>query len=328
MARLLAARLIDPMRQQHKKIKSRKGGSDSPLRVLTIPIADDCYSPDAMPPRIGGETGMRCALYIACRSDRPKANMSTIQRPRTAHHPDLGQLILLHGISTHAVENLLQSSALRSVLHDGHQYVVRSELEAYGQTDIEDLIDLDAVVEINEHTAPDRLHEAVQMQADADEYIAPSRSRLVQRVEEYLQRDPTTNPFARPLGWPSIWDDAVHIAVNMAGDLEASRIAQAYQNIVTTSGGGNIDAEAFIQFHRTLLSLAAPELDDRFPEIWQPGYGLLPVPSDVASRTMVLAVLRRLVALFSGYRGNPEGSETPSQLMGDYLALVQTGMQG
>jgi hypothetical protein len=213
-------------------------------------------------------------------------------------------------------------------LHHGHRYVIRAELEAYSPTDIEDLIDLDAIVEIDADSTPDRLHEAVQYQADTDEQHASSRARFVQRVQDALKHGPATNPFAATLEWPTIWSDAAQIAVNTAGDIEAARMARAYQNLASVSESGNIDPDAFAAFHRALLALAAPELDDRFSEIWQPGYGLLAVPSDVASHTMVLAVLRRLVALFSGHRGNPEGSETPSQVMVDHLALVQARKQG
>jgi hypothetical protein len=213
-------------------------------------------------------------------------------------------------------------------LHNGHRYVVRTELEAYSPTDIEDLINLDAIVEIDADSTSDRLHEAVQYQNDTDKHHASSRARFIQRVHDALEHGPTANLFAAALVWPTIWSDAAQIAVNMAGDIEAARMAQAYQNLATASETGDIDGDAFTAFHRTLLALAAPELDERFPEIWQPGNGLLAVPEDIASRTAVLAILRRFVALFSGYRGNPEGSETPSKIMGDYLTLVQLRSQG
>lgn len=252
----------------------------------------------------------------------------TNSQPRTTHHPDLGQLILLEGIPAEPLEGLFQSGVLRTILHDGRRYVVRAELEAYSPTDIDELIDLNAIVEVDEASTPDRLHEAVQNQADTDKHLAPSRARLIQRVHSALERGPTANPVAATFEWPTIWADAAHIAVNMVGDVEVARMALAYQNLTTAPESGDIDPGTFAAFHRTLLALAAPELDDRFPEIWQPGYGLLAVPSDATSRTMVLAVLRRLMALFSGYRGNPEGSETPSQVMGDYLPLVQARLQG
>jgi hypothetical protein len=254
--------------------------------------------------------------------------MTTILQPRTIHHPDLGQLILVHGIPAEPLEGLRQSGALRTILHEGHRYVVRAELEAYSPTDIEDLINLDAIVEIGADSTSDRLHEAVQDQADTDMHHASSRARFIQRVHDALKHGPTTNPFAATLEWPTIWSDAAQIAVNMAGDVATAQMAQAHQNLATAWESGDVDTETFAAFHRTLLALAAPELEKRFSEIWQPVYGLLAVPSDVASRTMVLAVLRRLVALFSGHRGNPEGSETPSQVMGDYLALVQARKQG
>lgn len=254
--------------------------------------------------------------------------MSTILQPRTTHHPDLGQLILLEGISAEPLKSLLEGGALRTILHDGHRYVVRAELDAYSPTDIKDLIDLDAIVEINEASVSDRLHQAVQDQADTDTHLPPSHARLIQRVHSALERGPTANTIAATLEWPTIWSDAAQIAVNMAGDIEAARMAQAYQNLATASETGDIDGDTFTAFHRTLLALAAPELDERFPEIWQPGNGLLAVPEDIASRTAVLAILRRFVALFSGYRGNPEGSETPSKIMGDYLTLVQLRSQG
>lgn len=254
--------------------------------------------------------------------------MSTILHPRTTHHPDLGQLILLHGIAAEPLEGLMQSGAVRAIVHNGNRYVVRAELDAYSATDIEDLIDLDAVVEIDADSTSDRLHEAVQNQADTDKHYTSSRARFIQRVHDALKHGPTANPFAATFEWPTFWSDAAQIAVNMAGDIEATHMAQAYQNLVAASKSGDLDPDTFTAFHRALLALAAPELDECFSEIWKPGYGLLAAPSDVASRTMVLAILGRLVAIFSGHRGNPEGSETPSQVMGDYLALVHTRSQG
>jgi hypothetical protein len=84
---------------------------------------------------------------------------------------------------------------------------------------------------------------------------------------------------------------------------------------------GTIDSVGLPHFHRVLLSIAAPELGERFDEIWSPGYGLLEI-KDPKRQPMVLAVLRRLTKTFTGYRGEPEGSETPTRVMNQYFDLV------
>lgn len=242
---------------------------------------------------------------------------------RTITHPQLGQMILLDGISGQTIETLIQAESLRCILHKGHRYVVRGELAGYCPAGVEDAIDLDSIVEIDDQAIPEPLQIAIRAQTVIDEQIPASRSRLVRNVLGALRNPPTQHIFAHALRWPEIWASAAHIALNTASEFEAIRIAEAYHNVTVEPGSGLIDEAAFTVFHRTLLSLAAPELDPYFLQIWQAGYGLLIISQEPGAHAAVLNVLRRLVSLFSGYRGVPEGSDTPVQVMADYLRLVR-----
>ncbi|MCK1621042.1 hypothetical protein IVA96_31630 [Bradyrhizobium sp. 159] len=169
-----------------------------------------------------------------------------------------------------------------------------------------------------DHSAGTALVGAVQAQASTDEIVRSKRAGLIAFAK--ANQRPTSHPFAQ-VRWKSFWDDVADVGANLAGEAEAQRISAALTMLEESAANGTIGNVGLPHFHRVLLSLAAPELDEQFDAVWSPGCGRLEI-KDTDRQPLVLAVLRRLTKTFTGYRGDPEGSETPSHVMNQYLDLV------
>jgi hypothetical protein len=237
--------------------------------------------------------------------------------PAFFDHPELGQIRSVISFPPHVrefLQNMIAEGDIRCIWHEGHQFVPLREVEPYSLTDL----DGEELEQVFLPAAGEALLGAVEAQASSDEAIQRKRAKLVEFVR--APRNPAPNPFAQVL-WKFFWRDAADVGANLASEAEAQKMADALTVLNESAADGTVNSVGLPHFHRVLLSVAAPELDAKFDEIWSPGRGRLEI-DDLQKLTTVLVTLRRLIMTFTGYRGDPEGSQTPVYEMNQYLQLV------
>jgi hypothetical protein len=248
-------------------------------------------------------------------------SQSAIPSPITIHHPAVGQMRLLASFPTRMHDFLtgkIGDGDIRCILHEGDHFVALDDVEPYSVTEIDDgeeqaapaIISADAVA---------KLLKAIKAQADAT--VHAKRARLADTATKALSPS-APHPFAQ-VSWAGFWTDVAQVGVSVAGEADAHKADEAFAVLTASVENGTLETIGLPHFHRLLLSLAHPALKQRFDEIWSPGRGQLEMPQDPQAQKMALAILRRLTAMYSGYRGTPEGSETPQRAMSAYLQIVK-----
>ena len=247
----------------------------------------------------------------------------TANSPIVIDHPTVGRMRLLISFPQNQHEflaGMIADGSIRCISHEGSQFVALEDVEPYSFTEL-DIDELsDRVITSAEISAGAKLLETIKARTDAA--VQSKRAKLVGFLPKGLGPPITSNPFGQA-DWAGFWQDVASTGATLAGEAEARRIDEAFAVLGTSAENGTIDQIGFSHFHKELLALAHPELEQRFDEIWSPGRGYLELPNDPKMQVTVLAILRRLTRMFSGYRGAPEGSETPQHMMGEYLRLMK-----
>lgn len=274
-------------------------------------------------------SGDACYLQINSLHELTITDMSDSQNqvPALFYHPHFGQIRALTSFAPDTrqfLEDMIAQGVIRCIWHEGYQFVPLNEVEHYSVTELDGDAIAHMMLPAADHSSGATLLGAVEAQASKDEIIREKQAGLIKFARANLA--PTFHPFAQ-VRWMAFWSDAADVGANLAGDEEVQKIANAMSFLEESAANGTIDSIGLPHFHRVLLSLAAPELDKQFDAIWSPGCGRLEI-KDPKRQPMVGAVLRRLTATFTGYRGDPEGSETPSQLMNRYLDLMSLSAAG
>ena len=215
------------------------------------------------------------------------------------------------------LESMIAEGDIRCIWHLGHQFVPLEDIAPYAVIDLDEEEATDLVLSSDADAAP--LLDALNLQSQTDQVLQAIRDKLKAIADRDLGAA-APHGFAQ-ISWLAFWSNVAAVAVNFASENEAQKISAAMRMLEDSAANGTIGIVGLPNFHKVLLSLAAPELGKRFDEIWSAGYGLLEI-KDMDRQPMVLAVLRRLTKTFTGYRGEPEGSETPSRVMNQYLDLV------
>lgn len=241
--------------------------------------------------------------------------------PALFHHPQVGQLRALVSFNPQDQDflgRMIAEGEIRCVWHEGYQFVPLNEVEPYSLTELDDEAIARMQLPAADHSSGATLLSAVQAQASTDDIVRGKRANLIEFAK--ANWTPTSRPFAQ-VRWMAFWSDVADVGASLAGEVEAQKIAEAMTILEESAANGTIDTMGLPHFHKVLLSLADPELAETFDAIWLPGCARLEIKNPQQQST-VLAALRRLTTTFTGYRGDPEGSETPSQLMNSYLDLM------
>lgn len=247
-------------------------------------------------------------------------SQSVVSSPITIDHPAVGRIRLLASFPTYLhdfLTDMIANGDIRCILHEGCYFVVLKDVEPYSATEEPDGDDLPDPV-ILSASAVAELLQAVKKQADTA--VQAKRARLVDSLPQALR--PTTHPFAQ-FSWSGFWRDVAHVGASVAGEAEAQRINEAFAALSASAENGTLETIGLPSFHRVMLSLVHPDLEQQFDDIWSVGQGRLDMFQDPQERTRAVAILSRLTAMYSGYRGTPEGSQTPQLTMDAYLQIVK-----
>jgi len=255
----------------------------------------------------------------------------TTPSPANIFCPGVGHLQSLERLPSHGrefMENRIIGGEVRCFWHNGTGYIHVDDLEPYSPSGSEPFSADSScpIVLKTDGGAPAPLADAIV------DSLRELRAKLPTLTREKLARSPNSpqenNPFVQAAIWGGFWSDVARVAANFANEAEAARIKTAHSIVVTGLADGTANTLGIPNFHKELLSLANPELEDLFAEIWKPGRACLELPEDAEAQKDAVAFLGCLTAMFSGYRGEPEGSDTPQHTMGRYLELMTFKLPG
>lgn len=246
--------------------------------------------------------------------------------PALYDHPELGQLIAVAALAPQfraMVNEMIACEEMRCVAHhQQHRYVLLSESEPYSPVDLDEVF-ADTMLPPD----PSFSTFSVLAQLRTSKTIPAIRLHFAELARTFGtpmgDRVASSNPFVPglvPLNFSRLWSDVAFVGANVAGGAEAEKVREAHRKLASSAGTDAIDEEV-ARFHKLQLSIAAPELAEKFDWIWSAGRGRLFIPQDKEKEA--LDILRALTLTFSGYRGDPEGSEGPRYLMGQYLRVAK-----
>lgn len=244
--------------------------------------------------------------------------------PALTFNPAVGQMIALDAFAQQYrgfLEHMIAREHIHCITQRQKRYVVLDEIEPYSPIDLDEEF-ADTIVPAVDSGFP--LACAVA-QANKDNAVQEAQSKLPKLIKGWalsVEGTASTNPFVAGTCRSTLynlWEEVAFIAAHVAGaeGSEKARavLAAARANLCTDKADSYFD-----EFHKMLLSIAAHQLVSEFEQISEPGKGRLIVPQQ--RRTFAIGILSRLVASFSGYRGDPEGSETPRSIMAEYLQVA------
>lgn len=242
--------------------------------------------------------------------------------PALYYHPEEGQLIALASFNSQFrgfVEEMIAREEMRSVLaHHQNLYVLASDIEPYSAIDLDEEF-------ADKMIPPDPLFGtfSVLAQLRKSKAIPAIQSHFAKLSKTLDVRVSADNPFSRELEELSFfrfWSDVAFVGASIAGEAEAGQVHEAFENLANKAGSDAFD-ENLALFHKLLLSIATSELAEKFDWLWSAGRGRLSIPRE--EETVALYILKKLTSTFSGYRGDPEGSEGPRYLMQQYLRVAK-----
>ncbi|TYO67403.1 hypothetical protein FXV83_05325 [Bradyrhizobium hipponense] len=213
---------------------------------------------------------------------------------------------------------MIAREEMRCIIYQEKRYVILDEIEPYSPVDLDETF-TGVMLPANDPSVGAASALAESSKRDAVQAI---RTHLIKLNDVFPSAEVSfapANPFkiSSKRHVPNFWRDVAFVGANLAGLEEAKRVNEAFAILATSVAAGLAD-EGLAHFHKVLLSTAAPELAPKFDWIWSPGRARLYIPAN--KMTKALEILSRLTLTFSGYRGDPEGSETPRSLMDLYLA--------
>jgi hypothetical protein len=243
------------------------------------------------------------------------------------HEIELGTIRLLSSFRKDVrdlFEHLIASGDMRSISRGGHAYVAWDDVAGYS---FEDGWKADPTPPglsptsdwIEKSQPEDPLKGSIEEQGRSQDAIIHARARLAATLTQALEPNPV-NPFAQAITWGGFWSDAAFVAANIAGEIEAAQMRAAFTKMSESITNGTVNSIGAKAFHKTLLSLADRGLVPRFDEIWSKGGVELPV--DPEKQQLALAALSQLRTMFDGYRGQPEGADTPRRAMDRYMSMA------
>lgn len=249
----------------------------------------------------------------------------TALAPALYYHPERGQLIALASFNSQFrgfVEEMIAFEEMQCIAQHQNLYVPLSDIEPYSVTDLDEEFG-------DKMIPPDPLFGtfSASVQLRKSKAIPAMRSRLAKLATQFSHsldlRVASSNPFCRklvPLNLLKFWSDVAFVGANTAGEAEAGQVREAFQKLAAEAGSDVFD-ETLGLFHKLLLAIAIPEPFEKFDWLWSAGRGRLSVPRE--QETDALDILKKFTWTFSGYRGDPEGSEGPRYLIGQYLQLAK-----
>lgn len=247
-------------------------------------------------------------------------SQNAVPSPVTIHHSAVGRMRLLASFPTDLhdfLTDMIADGDIRCILHQSDHYVPLDDVEPYSFDEMDGDNVSDPVILSDDAIA--ELLNTIKAQANAA--VRAKRARLIEAATKALS-PPSPHPFAQ-VSWAGFWHDVAQVGASVAGEAGAQRIDEAFAVLTASAENGTLESIGLPHFHRTLLSLVHPALEQRFDEIWSPGRGRLDMPNDLQAQKTAIAMLRKITAMYSGYRGTPEGSETPQRTMSAYLQIVQ-----
>jgi hypothetical protein len=215
------------------------------------------------------------------------------------------------------LQQMIDLFELRRISLNGGFYVAWSDVEPYTSynteewNEEEEYFDSAAVRALVEF---DPLAEMLHQAAAHDDTIAIVRKTLIQTARIDADVFPH-NTFGRLLPWRGFWSDVALVAAHKAGEASALAIGAAFVDLTRSLSKGTGDSTGLPEFFRTLLILADHQIADHFDAIWYKSDGAFFLPSDPTAQHAAEHLLHLLCATFSGWRGEPEGSVCPRQLM-------------
>lgn len=249
----------------------------------------------------------------------------TALAPALYYHPEKGQLIALASFNSQFrgfVEEMIALEEMQCVAHHQNLYVPASDIEPYSVTDLDEGF-ADKVIPPD----PSFSNFSVLMRLRKSRIIPAMRSRLAKSAKRLSQsfdaRVASLNPFSRELvhlNFRQFWCDVAFVGAAVAGEAEAKQVRDAFQRLASAAGPDVLD-ENLALFHKLLLAIAVPELGEKFDRLWSAGWGRFCIFREQEGDA--LDILNKLTWTFSGYRADPEGSEGPRYLMGQYLRLAK-----
>ncbi|MGY3472275.1 hypothetical protein [Bradyrhizobium ottawaense] len=243
--------------------------------------------------------------------------------PALSFHPKVGQIIALAAFGEQFrgfLHVMIAREEMRCISYQGRKYVVLDEIEPYSPGGV-DLYETFAGVMLpaNEPSIGAASALADSSKRDA---VQASRRYLIKLNDVFPSAEASfapSNPFmiSSKRDLPGhFWRDVAFVGANLAGAEEAKRMNEAFA-VLATSFASGLAYQGLAHFHKALLSTAAPELVPKFEWIWSSGGTRFISPDRL---TVALEKFSRLTLTFSGYRGDPEGSETPGYIMDLYRA--------
>lgn len=238
---------------------------------------------------------------------------------------NVGQMIALNAFALQYrefIEHMIAVEDIRCITQRENRYVVLDEIEPYSPVDLDEMF-ADMMLPLVD---PGFQLACAAAQSKKNDAVGEARSKLPKLVKEwasFVEGANSTNPFIAGTCRSSLynfWKEIAFVGAHLAGAAGADKTRTALA-IVSNRICTNEADSYFDEFHKMLLSIAAPPLASEFEQISKPGKGRLIVPQQ--RQTFAVGILSRLVASFSGYRGDPEGSETPRAIMTEYLQVAK-----
>lgn len=238
---------------------------------------------------------------------------------------DVGQMIVLNAFAQQYrgfLEHMIALEDIRCITQGQNRYVLLNEIEPYSPVDLDEVF-ADTMLPLVD---PGFQLACAVAQSKKNELVGEARSRLPDFVEGWassVEGTTSTDPFIAGTSRSTLydfWKEVAFISAHLAGAAGTEK-ARAALAIVSDRVCTDEADSYFDEIHKTFLLIAAPQLASEFKRISTPGKGRLVVPQK--HQPLALRILSALIATFSGYRGNPEGSETPRSIMTRYLAVAR-----